>query len=277
MNNRKSAAACAVMMSLTGHVVAAETGTWVLTYENKSTNQLTWDHRMNRLVETHLPAALAEKVGRALGGPPEPVVVVSNRYASASACVPHSCGDKGFFWIDTKTGASLGASAIVGVSTAIDSLLLGSNSLRADTIPAPARAALMDWLSENAIASTHVAFVGADNVVTPVAATDFQPRTRFTPQAGGPGFDCAAAHSAVETTICADPALSRLDLDMQHRFDDGQRSYATVPARAERRALQRQWLKERDSACGAATEREACLAHSYAVQTERLDNFLPSH
>ena len=277
MINRKFAAACAVLACLAGHAVAAETGTWVLTYENKSTNQLTWDHRMNSLVNTHLPAALAEKVGRALGGPPEPVVVVSNRYASASACVPHSCLDKGFFWIDTTTGASLGASAIVGVSAAIDGLLLGSYSLRADTIPAPARAALLDWLSENEIASTHVAFVGVDNVVTPIAAGDFQPRTRFTPQAGGPGFDCAAAHSAIETTICADPALSRLDLDMQRRFDEGQRSYDTVPARNERRALQRRWLKQRDSACGAATERVACLAHSYAVQTERLDNFLPSH
>jgi uncharacterized protein YecT (DUF1311 family) len=271
MNKTGFAASCVLSICLCGHAGAAETGEWVRDYENKSTNQLVWDHRMNSLVNTHLPAALAGKVGRALGGPPDPVVVVANRYASASACVPHDCGNKGFFWIDTKTGASLGA------SLGIDGLLLGSNDLRASAIPPPARAALLNWLGENGIAPTQVAFAGADNVVTPIAANAFQPRARFTPLPGGPGFDCAAAHSAIEMTICADPALSRLDLDMQRRFDAGQRGIDTVPARNERRALQRQWVKERDSACGAANDRASCLAHSYAVQTERLDNFLPAH
>lgn len=270
MKSQRYMAAVLLGGLLSGLALAADTGAWMLSYENKSTNQLVWDKRMAPMLRTHLPAALSDRVDRALGGPPEPVLVAAARYVSASACVPHDCSVKGFFWIDTLTGTSLGASA-----NGAD-VRLGSNSLRAGAIPAPARSALLDWIDDNAIAPREVIFVGVDNTETSLDVADFQPRPHFTPPEAGPGFDCTAARTPVEQTICANPALAQTDLAMQRRFTQGQRGYDTVPSRNERRALQLAWLKERDRSCTDAADRVACLENSYAAQARRLDNWLPS-
>ncbi len=270
MRKERFMLACLLGLCLSGFARASDTGAWMLSYENMSSNPVIFDRRWAPLLHTHLPAALSNEVEKRFQGPPDPVIVASHRYVSASACIVHDCGDKGFFWIDTQTGASLGATVGVG------GLRLGSNSLRLDAMPAPARAALLDWISYHDIREQEVAFIGADNVAVPLAAVEFQPRPRFQPPPSGPGFDCAAARTAIETTICGDPELSQIDLAMQRRFDEGQHGVGTVPNQNERRALQRRWLAERDRTCGEASDRVACLKDSYAVQTDRLDHWVPA-
>ena len=53
-----------------------------------------WGRRTNE----SLPPSLSATVLKELGGPPNSVFVVGTTL-SASACVAHSCPDKGFFWI----------------------------------------------------------------------------------------------------------------------------------------------------------------------------------
>ena len=85
----KSAAALLIVsLALMGTSAQAErepTSTrWLLGYQGKSTNEFIWDKRTGELVNTRVPPALSDEVLNALGGPPDPVVVVDGRYVSMS-------------------------------------------------------------------------------------------------------------------------------------------------------------------------------------------------
>ena len=170
---------------------AAPSALWTLSYEGKSTNEIRWDKRIESLVNTRVPARLSRNLLDALGGPPEPVLVTEQRYASMSACVAHACFMKGFFWVDTRTGVGLGA--VFGArSEAPDGLRLGSNGISRTQIPAAARDALIDWLTENELVPDQVEFIGRGGDSAPLAASGFQPRARFKP---------AAHHSTARTRL----------------------------------------------------------------------------
>ncbi|MFA6957557.1 MAG: hypothetical protein WC538_16920 [Thermoanaerobaculia bacterium] len=77
-------------------------------------------------------------------------------------------------------------------------------------------------------------------------------------------FDCAKAHSVVETTICASPRLSRLDDELARWYE--LTSSITVDPKGLV-TLQREWLRGTRDECGDDTE---CLEHAMLVRIERL-------
>lgn len=243
---------------------------WPLSYAGKSTNEFMWDKQVARLIESRLPATLANDVLPSLGGPPDPVIVRDGRYGSVSACRPHDCDDKAFFWIDTRTGAGLGA------HSGYRGFWIGSNAFSADAIPAPARQALLDWIAYDAIQPESVTYVDRDGHTTELDPARFAPPARFTPPADGPSFDCGAAKTAVEHAICANPAVARRDLELAKLVDRLRHGSGTTVAQDQLTRLQRAWLKERDRECTPATDVAACLAQAYQAQTVRLKNWVPS-
>lgn len=153
---------------------------WMLSYADRSTNALIWDQRFNGVVEQSLPPSLSGTVLKDLGGPPNPVFVVGTTL-SASACVAHSCPDKGFFWIDTINGTAFGASASLwGCDGGADiglrcELVLGSRRITSfQNIPAAGQQALMEWMNENDIRVKVVRFIDAANKTTELNPADFR-------------------------------------------------------------------------------------------------------
>ncbi|RZA32796.1 MAG: DUF1311 domain-containing protein [Lysobacteraceae bacterium] len=248
----------------------ASRAAWVLAYQGKSTNSFIWDRRTKRLVDSRVPAALSSEVLSGLGGPPDPVLVTEGRYLAASGCVAHSCTDKGFFWIDARTGAGLGA------YYSGDELLIGSNSMRAGRIPAPAQHALRAWLQELELSPASVTFVAHTGETTPLAAAQFTLPAQFRSSPTGPSFDCRKASTLVEKAVCSNASLSMQDLELGRLLKSVRHGHATVGAREELRALQRHWLKERDTRCAASADLDACLASQYRAQHDRLRNWVPA-
>ena len=161
----------AALLILTITATAPSTA-WVLDYDGRSTNEIIWDKRIDRLIHTRVPADLSTSVLEALSGPPDPVVVAEHRYVSMSACAAHACLTKGFFWIDTQSGIGLGAVAEVW-SFQPHMLRLGSNALSGRQFPAPAIGALTDWMSGQRIRPAVVEFVGRDGKVVPLDPANF--------------------------------------------------------------------------------------------------------
>jgi uncharacterized protein YecT (DUF1311 family) len=243
---------------------------WLLRYEGKSTNAFVWDKRATALVNTRVPPTLSRDVLNALGGPPDPVVVVDGRYVSVSACRPHSCTEKGFLWVDTKTGTGLGAYHSSGT------LRLGSNGIAADRIPVQARQALISWLSEQDLQTESAEFIGRSGERTKLQAKDFGAQEKFHAPSTGPAFDCRLAASDIEKTICADETLSAQDLALSELYNRIRLGSGTTIAQGQVRTLQRNWLKNRDRECAHASNVAACLKDQYTAQYDRLNHWVPA-
>jgi len=255
---------------------------WMLRYAGRSTNALIWDQRINGVVEESLPRSLSGTVLKGLGGPPHPVFVVGPTL-SASACVAHSCPDKGFFWIDTADGTAFGASASLwgcdgGAEIGLRcELLLGSRRIKSfQNIPALGKQAMMEWMNENDIRVKVVRFIDAANKTTELDPADFRLTERFHPPATGPSFDCQNARSQIEKTICGNPILAKRDLEMADLYGRMHVSYDTVGDREQLRALQRAWLARRGAACPTGPDQVQCLAAEYRRQRDVLENWVPS-
>jgi hypothetical protein len=156
---------------------AAPGPTWLLSYGGKPTNRVIDDRRTVSLIHESLPAALADKVEGALGGPPDLVQVNAQRYVSMSACFPHACNEKGFFWVDTQTGTALGADADCsyageGWGCAIK---LGSMGLSGGAIPPEAMQALRAWMAAQKLVPDSLTFVGADGRLAPLETASYAP------------------------------------------------------------------------------------------------------
>jgi uncharacterized protein len=80
-----------------------------------------------------------------------------------------------------------------------------------------------------------------------------------------PSFDCAAAHSAIERMICADPELSAFDNAMGNEFAA---ALTVVPRPVALRAEQREWLAQRRDKAGTAE----VLRNLYTHREEELRN-----
>jgi uncharacterized protein YecT (DUF1311 family) len=256
--------------------------TWMLSYSDHSTNALIWDQRMNGVVEESLPPSLSGMVLEGLGGPPNPVFVVGTTL-SASACVAHSCPDKGFFWIDTAKGTAFGASASLwgcNGGANIDlrcELLLGSRRIASfQNIPSSGKQALMEWMNENGIRVKEVRFIDAANKATELDAASFRLTEHFHPPPTGPSFDCQIARSQIERAICGNPTLAKLDLEMADLYAQMVVSYDTVGHREQLRTLQRAWLARRGVECPDEPDQVRCLAAKYRRQHDVLGNWLPT-
>jgi len=272
----------AVLLWIALQTAAADTSgpAWMLAYEGRSTNQLVWDHRVKHLIDTRIPARLSAQLLEAVYGPPDPVLVSNHRYVTISACVAHFCPMKGFFWIDTATGIGLGAVAQQHERWGDldpDSLQLGSNGMSARRIPAAARRALIDWLTENDVQPGQVQFIGNRGDWQTLDASAFRPRAKYRPAAGGPGFDCADATGVIQQTICGDPTLSAEDLAMFKQVERSRSSYDTTTARAELLEMQEAWRRQRDVECAVAADVKVCLESQYREQSQRLRNWMPKH
>jgi uncharacterized protein YecT (DUF1311 family) len=271
----KSAAALVIVsLALMGTSAQAErehTSTrWLLGYQGKSTNEFIWDKRTGELVNTRVPPAVSDEVLNALGGPPDPVVVVDGRYVSMSACRAHSCTEKGFLWVDTKTGIGLGAYYVS------DTLRLGSNGMSADHIPVQARQALVSWLTDHDLQTESAEFIGRSAGRVKLDAAHFSAKDKFHAPPAGPAFDCRLAASDVEKTICSDAALSAQDLALNELYNTIRQGNSTTVARDQLRTLQRDWLKNRDRVCAVAGSVAACLKDQYAAQYDRLSHWVPT-
>lgn len=244
--------------------------TWLLGYEGKSTNEFVWDKRATGLVNTRVPPMLSDDVLQALGGPPDPVVLVEGRYVSMSACRPHSCTEKGFLWVDTKTGIGLGAYYLSGT------LRLGSNGISADHIPVQARLALISWLTEHDLGTESAEFIGRSGERIKLDSRKFSALAKFQPPSTGPAFDCNLAASEIEKTICADETLSAQDLALSELYNRIRLGSGTTIAQGQLRTLQRDWLKDRDRECAYASSVAACLKDQYTAQYNRLSHWVPA-
>lgn len=261
-----------LLAALLPAAAAAGTGTtdWMLGYQGKSTNEFIWDKRATPLINSRVPAKLSEQVQASLGGPPDPVIITDDRYVSVAACRPHSCMEKGFLWVDTKTGAGLGAYHLEGA------LQLGSNSLSADHIPPQARAALIAWLGDQDLQTTSVEFIGRDGKRQALAVARYSAPPTYHPTSTGPAFDCKLAATAIEKTICGDSGLSAQDLALSELYNRIRLGSATTTAQAQLRDLQRAWLKDRNQQCAQSANSASCLKAQYTAQYDKLNHWIPT-
>lgn len=94
--------------------------------------------------------------------------------------------------------------------------------------------------------------------------------TQETEVSRSPSFDCSRASPPIETTICADPLLRRLDSDMGIAFAEAIKTQANKSALLD---SQRQWIASRNTKCGRwpdpATMRD-CLQSMTAGRVSQL-------
>jgi hypothetical protein len=223
-------AAFAVTLILAG-VAAAGTApelAWMRAYVGRSTNAFVWDPHLAPALRSGLvPAALLPALADNLGGPPGPVRALGSGMGF-SACLPHSCGDKGFLWVDTASGEALGAVAacelrmerlsqgsldidpatglvrnqdpVVAVLALANPLnvrlwepcvmTLGARRGGPQELSAAARQALMEWIAEENLGVATAEWVDAAGAHTRLDAAQFAPPARYVPPPGGPSFAC---------------------------------------------------------------------------------------
>lgn len=248
---------------------AAPPASWVLSYEGQSSNAFIWDKRSAQLVKNSVPRKMADDLLSALGGPPDPFLVLERRYVRASACVPHACMVKGFFWFDSQRGVGVGAYLFD------DTLTLGSSALTQNQVPALARQAIKTWLSEQELQPKQIAYLAPNGRRSALAAEQYLSASQYRPAPEGPSFDCARAATAIETTICSDAQLARQDLELAILVKEIRHGNSTVGGRDQLRAFQRDWLKGRDAACKEAPAMVQCLSEQYRQQQQRLGRWVP--
>ena len=266
-----------VMVFLPIHFAVAEeksSAEWLLSYAGKSSNELRWDKRIEKLIRSATPNDIVSMVLEGLSGPPDPVYVVKNRFVSMSACVAHACPMKGFFWIDIQSKAGLGA--VWGDDTNDpDRLLIGSNDTASDKLSAEAKLALTKWLAENSLHPNKVIFVEKTGKKIALNSTDFQPLEQFLPASAGPSFDCLKASGLIEKTICNNQALASADLSLSTLFSEIKKGHSDLSARKQLTDFQRAWIKDRNTTCSSDKNVVSCLDGSYKEQYKKLMNWLP--
>jgi len=272
-----------LLLSVACPQAQAGSDNWLLQFDNRSTNDFIWDTRAKSLIKRVLPRVVAKEVLENLTGPPDAVHVEHGRYFSASACMAHSCTDKGFFWMDLVTGNAVGAASVIPPDAAPWSgtdepiaLLLGSKGIDADAMPPEARQSLQRFLDRNEIVPKRVTFVTASGEHRTLDPAGFAARPRFEPPEGGPSFDCTAAKSAIEHAICASPDLARADLELSRAYHDLYAGLDRVAFERQLQSLQRAWVLKRNQTCGRDAHPEECLMSSYRQQQEVLRNWAPT-
>ena len=87
-------------------------------------------------------------------------------------------------------------------------------------------------------------------------------------QAAGPAFDCDKVESgSIEADVCADPALSALDVRMAEVYAAARDKAGATGA--ELRAMQRGWIKGRNE-CWKEDDRRVCIRETYVRRIAEL-------
>ena len=243
---------------------------WLLSYQGKSANEFIWDKRTAGLIKSTIPNPFSGKLLDGLGGPPDPVRISENRYFSTSACKPHECFTKSFYWYDMHTGKSIGAILDDG-----GRLSISSKNVTVKDIPKSAIGDLRRWLSDVNKTPTQVNFAPVHGKNIRLQAKDFQPLKKFQPTANGPSFDCLKANSKIENVICKNPELSKVDLELHTLYNNIYYANSTLPDRSQLSIFQKKWLRSRDASCNNAENIDACLMENYKLQKNALMNWLP--
>lgn len=141
----------------------ANSASWLLTFKGKSTNDLVHDRRFPAFLRTHVSthtlaywsktrSVPASDALQFLGGPPDDVQVLENRYLIASACVPHDCGERGLLWVDTASGATVFAPSVwdtttpaLGDSSRYHLYLFSNTALTPSSLPPTLIHAIATW------------------------------------------------------------------------------------------------------------------------------------
>ena len=84
----------------------------------------------------------------------------------------------------------------------------------------------------------------------------------------GPSFDCAKATSGFEKAICADPDLSAADRLMARLYSKAKGGMLSN-VQSNQRAIQREWLKSRETQCRGSRGNEATASCRLAVMNTR--------
>jgi hypothetical protein len=149
---------------------------WILQHD--STNGVVWDPHWSRLAARTTPRfdlgptvyrrRLLAHFEAGMGGPPDPVRIVDDRYIVLGACVPHDCGDKAFLWIDPVDDLTIGAIASAPYQDeATPSPIVFSRSVSCVTLPGRFRTAFDAWLIASRIKPGPIGFVGRDGKLDP--------------------------------------------------------------------------------------------------------------
>jgi hypothetical protein len=176
---------------LTSASIQAGTLTWALDYVGDSAKgQLFFrDPRILHIVATDLGPLLDRGDLAGFRGIPYPVHVIDSRYVWSFSCKPHECPyNRGFVWLDTKSGTSIVAHFAVtfprrrGLELEeFHELRIGGSVRKIDELPATGLNTLKQWLTENQQRIDRVVYRGRI-YSRPVRPTELSPKDFFVPE-----------------------------------------------------------------------------------------------
>lgn len=147
------------LLILTSTSIRAATRTWALDYagDGVKSQEIFHDPRILHIIASNLGPLLDRDDLDGFHGIPYPVHVIESRYVWSFSCKPHGCPyNRGFIWLDTKSGASIAAHFAVKFSKGrgleleeFHELRIGGSVREMDELPAAGLLALHQWLTEN--------------------------------------------------------------------------------------------------------------------------------
>ncbi len=128
------------------------------------------------------------------------------------------------------------------------------------------------WDEEGLVFRFSAGQVGTQYHFIRVAMKDIKPLMRADPLAPLASFDCFKAKTATEKEICADWKLARADRVLDTLYQVKLRNTDATAQKEEVKQAQRNWLKERDDACGklAPEALRTCLSEKMSARTKAL-------
>ncbi len=92
--------------------------------------------------------------------------------------------------------------------------------------------------------------------------------------AATPSFDCARAKGSVETLVCTDEELAKLDREVARLFVLARNGLRGAPRLPELIGTQRGWIRARDD-CWRQSDARVCTVESYAMRIQELREGYP--
>jgi hypothetical protein len=141
---------------------------WVQTSKGKNTNSIIWELQKVNFLKSELPAfkedfgfkrknkksSLDEALMEVLGGPPDESVSRDESSIVLTACRPHSCDEKGFYWVNSKDKTSIMAIIHFVYQGKLDKspqLFLASKNYKCGQYPDAANIQMNFWLKSKKV------------------------------------------------------------------------------------------------------------------------------
>jgi hypothetical protein len=136
---------------------------WVQISKGKNTNSIILDLQKNNFLKSELPTfeedfgfekkhkknSLDEALMTVLGGPPDDSISPDNNSIVLTACRPHSCNEKGFYWANSKDKGSVMAMVHFVYQGKFDKspqLFLASKNFKCGEYPEAVSIQIKSWL-----------------------------------------------------------------------------------------------------------------------------------